>query len=256
MVEDIVLSLSDHVATVELNRPPYNFFDVDLLTQLADAVETLDDDDGCRAVVLASRGTAFCAGADLANRKDPPPSGKSIAALIYEQALRLYRTRKPVVAAIQGAAIGGGFGLAISADFRVTCPEGRFSANFTQLGFHPGFGLSVTLPRLIGEQKAALLLYTSRRIKGEEAVAMGVADALVPQTELLPAAQSLAQEIAACAPLAVVATRATMRQGLADDVEKALQHELQQQSELKQTADFAEGVAASKDRRKPVFHGR
>ena len=256
MADDVLLSISNYVATVELNRPPYNFFDVDLLTNLADTIEALDQNGDCRAVVLASRGKAFCAGADLANRKNPPPSGKPVAALIYEQALRLYRTEKPIIAAVQGAAIGGGFGLAVSADFRVTCPEGRFSANFTQLGFHPGFGLSVTLPRLIGAQKAALLLYTSRRIKGEEAVAMGVADSLVPQGDVLSVAQALASEIAACAPLAVVSTRATMRQGLADEVELALQHELEQQTELKKTDDFAEGVAASKERRKPSFHGR
>ena len=93
----------------------------------------------------------------------------------------MFACRKPVVAAVQGPAIGGGLGVALVADFRVTCAEAKFSANFNRLGFHPGFGLSATLPRLVGVQKAAMLFYTGRRINGTEAAAMGLADLLVPQ---------------------------------------------------------------------------
>src|SRR5690606_13245125 len=136
-----------------------------------------------------------------------------------KEASRLFRTRKPIVAAVHGAAIGGGLGLACVADFRVTCQEARFSANFTRLGFHPGFGLTATLPRLVGPQMAALLFYTGRRIPGDEAVRIGLADLLVPQAEVRSAAEALATEIAQSGPLAVVATRETLRRGLADAVE-------------------------------------
>ena len=85
------------------------------------------------------------------------------------QAVRIFRDKKPIVAAVHGAAIGGGLGLAVSADFRVTCPEARFAANFTKLGFHPGFGLTATLPELVGKNNAELIFYTSRRVTGEEA---------------------------------------------------------------------------------------
>ena len=104
---------------------------------------------------------------------------------------------------MHGAAVGGGLGLALVADFRVTCQEARFSANFNRLGFHPGFGLTATLPRLVGAQQAALLFYTGRRIPGDEAVRIGLADVLVPQAEVRSAAQALALEIAQSAPLAV-----------------------------------------------------
>jgi enoyl-CoA hydratase/carnithine racemase len=170
--------------------------------------------------------------------------------------VRLFRVGKPMVAAIQGPAIGGGLGLALVPDFRVTCPEATFSANFTKLGFHPGFGLTVTLPRLIGVGTASLMFLTSRRIKGEEAHRIGLADVLVPQEQVRHAALALAAEIAACAPLGVIATRATLRQGLAERVAAATEHELAEQSRLRNTEDFKEGLRASNERRQPDFKAR
>ena len=247
---DVSVEISDAVATVEICRPPHNFFDMALIQQLADAFEALDKDSACRAIVLCAQGKSFCAGANLSKPGDPAASGH-----LYLEAVRLFRCKKAVVGAIQGPAIGGGLGLALVPDFRVTCPEARFAANFTILGFHPGFGLTVTLPELIGRSKAALMFYTSRRIKGDEAVAMGLADVLVPQDQVRSAALALAREISACAPLGVMATRATMRQGLADRVKVATDHELEEQTRLRQTKDFKEGVKASAERRPPKFGG-
>lgn len=170
--------------------------------------------------------------------------------------MRLFHSRKPIVAAVHGAAVGGGLGLALVADFRVTCQEARFSANFTRLGFHPGFGLSTTLPRLIGEQKAALLFYTGRRIGGAEAVAMGLADELVPQGDVLDRAIALAQEMAESAPLAVQSIRATLRRDLAERVTAVNQREMAEQIRQFQSDDFREGIAATAQRRAPVFTGR
>ncbi|HMS89366.1 MAG TPA: enoyl-CoA hydratase-related protein, partial [Acidimicrobiales bacterium] len=147
-------------------------------------------------------------------------------------------------------------GLAVSADFRVARPESKVSANFTRLGFHPGFGLTATLPRLIGQQKTAMMFYTGRRIAGEEAFAMGLADVLVPKEQLRDAAMALAQEIAISAPIAVVSTRATMRQGLVDLVRAAVNRESIEQDIQRKTEDFKEGVAAMSARREPVFQGR
>src|SRR5262249_52833249 len=131
-----------------------------------------------------------------------------------------------------------------------------FCANFTRLGFHPGFGLTVTLPEAIGKQNAALMFYTSRRVTGEEAFRMGLADLLVPQAEVRVAAQKLAAEIAENAPLGVMATRASLRAGLAERVRAATTHELEQQIELRKTGDFKEGVKAMAERRVPNFSGR
>ena len=166
------------------------------------------------------------------------------------------RTGKPIVAAVQGAAVGAGLGLALVADFRVTCAEARFSANFTRLGFHPGFGLTATLPRLLGASKAALLMYTGRRVPGDEAVAMGLADVLVPLADVRKAATELATEIAQSAPLAIVATRETLRRGLAEAFGAATEREFEEQDWLRKTADFKEGTKAMAERRLPNFQAR
>ena len=257
---DIGVSLDGNVATVEIRRPPHNFFDSDLIAQIGEALERIDADDACRSVVLCAEGRSFCAGADFSKRMDTGTvnegSRSGAGKHLYKEASRLFRTAKPIIGAIHGAAVGGGLGLALVPDFRVTCNEARFSANFNRLGFHPGFGLTATLPRLVGEQQAALLFYTGRRIPGDEAVRIGLADLLVPQDEVRKAAQALALEIAQSAPLAVIATRETMRRGLVDAVDAATERELVEQDWLRRTEDFSEGIKAMADRRLPNFQGR
>jgi enoyl-CoA hydratase/carnithine racemase len=259
--KDIAVDIADLVATIEIRRPPHNFFDMALIREIADACEALDKTAACRAIVLAAQGTAFCAGAKLGDGADvqdvlvkKAQAGRT--AHLYIEAVRLFRTAKPIVGAIHGAAVGGGLGLALVPDLRVTCREARFCANFTRLGFHPGFGLSVTLPELIGPSKAALMFYTSRRFSGEEALAMGLADVLVAQSDVRKAARDLATEIAQSSPLGVVATRATLRAGLADRVRAATDIELEKQVALRKTADFKEGVNAMNERRLPTFVGK
>ncbi|QBY51398.1 enoyl-CoA hydratase/isomerase family protein [Cupriavidus oxalaticus] len=251
---DIQLSRDGHVARIVLSRPPHNFVDADVMHRLADTLLALDDDASCRAIVLASGVSAFCAGADFSGAGQGEIANDPAG--FYVQAMKLYRNRKPIVAAVEGAAVGAGLGLALVADFRVTCAEARFSANFNRLGFHPGFGLSVTLPRLVGEQQAALLFYTGRRISGTDAVAIGLADELVAKAEVNDRAMALAQEIAASAPLAVETTRATLREGLADRIAEVNQRELAVQRGQFRSEDFREGVAAMAERRTPVFHRR
>ena len=247
------VEIEDHVALVELCRPPHNFLDFDLITGLVEAFERLDADPRCRAIVLAAQGRSFCAGADFSAASAPGAANSPAA--VYAHAVRLFRVGKPVVAAVHGPAIGGGLGLALVADFRITCPEARFSANFNRLGFHPGFGMSVTLPRLVGPQKAALLLYTGRRIDGTEAAAIGLAEESVPQPMVRSHAIALAREIALSAPIAVASTRRTLRGRLADEVQAATEHEAAEQQLHFATEDFREGVAAMAQRRPPTFKG-
>lgn len=254
--KDVVTDLQNRVGTVELRRPPNNFFDLALIREIGDAFDAFDRDDGCRAIVLAAEGKAFCAGADFANRPATGAAAEGSGKHLYKEAVRLFRAKKPIIAAVHGAAVGGGLGLACMADFRVTCQEARFSANFARLGFHPGFGLTATLPRLVGAQKAALLFYTGRRVPGDEAVAIGLADLLVPQAEVRGAALALAREIAASSPLAVVSMRETLRRGLADAVEAATERELVEQEWQRRTEDFREGVKAMAERRLPDFKGK
>jgi len=261
--KDIGVEKTGHVAVVEIRRPPNNFFDAALIKEIAAAFEALDADADCRALVLAAQGKAFCAGANFGDGGTPDRDGSALlggptpgTAHLYIEGTRLFRTKKPIVAAVHGAAVGGGLGLAMVADFRVTCPEARFCANFTRLGFHPGFGLTVTLPAVIGPTKAALMFYTSRRVRGDEAHAIGLADLLVPQGEVRAAALALAAEIAENSPLGLIATRATMRGNLADRVREATDRELAEQTCLRKTDDFKEGVKATAERRLPIFTGQ
>ena len=247
---------SNFVATVEIHRPPNNFFDVGLIRSLAEAYETLDADvAACRAIVLCSEGKHFCAGADFTGRSGGPGEVGDL----YGEALRLFKARTPVVAAVAGAAVGGGLGLACSADFRVASPGSRLTANFSRLGFHHGFALTATLPRIVGSQRANELLFTGRRIDGRAAAAIGLVDVLVEEDSseaVRAAAVALAAEIASAAPLAVRSIRETMRVGLADAVAAATAREDQEQTWLRSTDDWAEGVRASAERRDPRFEGK
>ncbi len=254
--ETIGLDRAGALAIIEIRRPPNNFVSVPLVAEIADALESLDRDPACRAIVLCAAGKHFCAGADFSSR-GPDGRGEPVerGRHLYKEAVRLWRTGKPIVAAVQGAAIGAGLGLAVMADFRVASPDARLSANFTRMGFHPGFGLTATLPRLIGAQKAALVFYTGRRFTGEEALAMGLIDQLVPAEQLRTAAIALATEIAGAGPLAIVSTRETLRRGLADAVQAATEREYQEQTWLRQTEDFREGTRAMAERRPPAFTG-
>lgn len=240
---------SGHVAVVEMHRPPANFFDLELLTELADAVLSLDADDNVRTIVLCSEGRHFCAGADL---RGMDSNGLRT---VYRQAARLFSGRKPIIAAVQGAAVGGGLGLAMAADFRVVADDARLTANFARLGFHQGFGLSITLPRAVGEQRALEMLYTGRNVSGIEAASIGLADRSTSD-DPRAAALELATEIAQSAPLALVAIRSTMRRDLSAQVTAALDIEATAQTALLPTADFAEGISAGIEKRNPVFSGR
>src|SRR5205807_9741708 len=253
---DVSVSVNDYVPLVEIHRPPHNFFDDRLMRDLADAFEALDGDPACRASVLASEGKAFCAGADFHRQPEIDEFLAGGPSRLYEQAVRLFACEKPVVAAIQGAAVGGGLGLALLTDFRIVSPETRFVAYFVKLGIHPGFAVTYMLPRLIGMQRASLMLYTGRRINGEEAVAWGLGDVLAPADRLRDAARELAAEIAEGAPLAVRSTRATMRRGLADAVKAQTDHEFAEQTWLFQTEDHKEGVCAVREKRTGKFHGK
>ena len=253
VANEIGIESHGHVTVIELRRPPHNHIDIGLVSQLADALERLDDDTSCRVLVLAAQGKSFCAGGNFTKEGGAFVKGKFPTS--YEESIRLFRTRKPIVAAVQGAAIGGGLGLALSADFRVTCREAKFAANFARLGLNPGFGLGITLPELIGRNRAELLLYTGRRIDGEEALAIGLANVLAPQDKVRETAITLAAEIAECAPLAVESARATMRAGLADRLQAAAQSVMAEQRRLRETEDFLEGVKAASERRLPIFKG-
>ena len=253
-----VTRLGGHIVQCEIQRGPTNFFDHQLIKDLADCFEDLDEQGDIRALVLCSQGKHFCAGANFGSRESAEELEQRTAGdrnPLYDEAVRLFRSKKPVVAAVQGAAVGGGFGLALMADFRVVCPATRMTANFVKLGFTPGFGLTHTLERIVGAQRANLLFLTGRRIKGETAHQWGLGDIYTDNDKVRDAAIELAREIAENAPLALISLREQMRPGLADAVNAVTTIESREQKWLQQTNDHKEGVKAVAEKRPGNFTG-
>lgn len=250
----------DRVVLVEMQRPPHNYLTPALVEGVAAALEDAAADTSVGCAVLAAEGRSFCAGANFGGQDpDRDDAGSSptgtLTDRLYAAAARLCAIEIPWIAAVQGPAIGGGLGLAMTANLRVTCPEARFSANFAALGIHPGFGLSVTLPEQLGPSRAAMVLLTGRRFRGEEAVEIGLADRCVPAADLRAAALELAAEVAANAPLALRAINRTLRAGLAERVRQVTRLEAAEQARLGATADAVEGIAAVLERRPGRFTG-
>jgi enoyl-CoA hydratase/carnithine racemase len=253
---DLSVSLTGHIALLEIRRGPANYFDRDLLRQIADAGEELQRGPDARVIVLCSEGKHFCAGANFgAGPLQDADDRDAESAALYGEAIRLFGLELPIVAAVQGSAVGGGLGLACAADFRVASARSRFHANFSALGFHQGFALSATLPRIVGAQRALELLLSSRRIDGTEAHRIGLADRLAADGGERDGALALAGELARAAPLAVRSIKQTLRSGLAEQARAALDTELREQQRLWRTKDSQIGIAASLERRVPDFTG-
>lgn len=248
-----VEQVARHVALVEFAAPPHNFFDPQMIWDIFRAFRTLSHDGDTRAIVLASPGKHFCAGANFRQTRDdadaePIPHLYDIGVSIMELPL-------PVVAAVQGSVVGGGLGMALAADFRVASPDTRLTANFARIGFHHGFGLTATLPHIVGHQKAAELLYTGRDVMGDEALQIGLVDRIEPAENLRAAAIAMAGEIAQSAPLALRSIRATMRRALVAEFREAVYRERAEQERLRETEDFKTGVQTKRGE-VPQFVGR
>ncbi|MGE4652992.1 MAG: enoyl-CoA hydratase/isomerase family protein [Myxococcota bacterium] len=259
----VLYEVHDHVATLTLNRPDNrNSMTPDVLAGLAEAVTAARDDAELRCLVVTGRGKSFCAGADFKQTPAPTdakdgyqaPQERSYA--MYAPFLSLLEIEVPVIAAMQGHAIGGGLGLAVVCDLRVANREARYGANFVRLGLHPGMATTYLLPRLMGVPRAVEFLLTGRIVSGAEAAEAGLVHYAEAPDEVLARAMALAEEIRGAAPLAVRWTKRSIYQGLAWDPPGAARHEALVQSRSMETEDFREGVTALLGRREPDFRGR
>ena len=250
--KDLEINIESFTTFIKINRPPHNFFDADLISQIADVLEEMDSNNKCRSIILHSEGKNFCAGANF--KQSNFKEGGDVYPNLYKQAIRLFQTKKPIISIIQGAAIGGGLGLALATDFRIACEEARFSANFAKLGFHHGFGTTITLPRAIGHQKAKLMLLTSIRMNGREAYNIGLVDYFVNKEQLMEKAIEISNLINNSGPLGIESIRTTINDNLVEEISKAVVREASEQNKLKDTKDFNEGIKASIERRDPIFN--
>lgn len=247
------------VGVITLDRPDNrNSMTPELLDAFAVASAAARADMSIRALVVTGTGACFSSGADFksALQRDTgeAPHEKSYA--MYVPFLSLLDIDVPVIGALNGHTVGGGFGLALVCDLRIGALDAKYGANFVKLGLAPGMAISYLLPRIIGLPRANELLFTGRLVDGREAEALGILNRAVPTADVMTEAMAIATAIAGNAPLAVRHTKAAIRRGLALTVREAAREEAVAQAETVATADCAEGIAALLAKRPPVFTGR
>jgi enoyl-CoA hydratase/carnithine racemase len=261
MAEAARYESQDRIGVITLDRPDNrNSMTPELLDAFARASAAARADAGIRALVVTGTGRCFSAGADFKaglqrGGPDAPPAERSYA--MYQPFLSLLEIDVPIIGALNGHAIGGGFGLALVCDLRIAALEGKYGANFVALGLAPGMAISHLLPRLVGPARAAELLFTGRLVDGAEAERLGIVNRAVPSARVLDEALGLARTIADNAPFAVRATKAALRRGwtIADPRDAARAEAVDQATSLA-TEDAREGMSALLEKRKPAFTGR
>ncbi|MGB8330407.1 MAG: enoyl-CoA hydratase/isomerase family protein [Polyangiales bacterium] len=256
----VVYGAADRVGVITLNRPDArNAMTPELLDAFSIAIDHAQRDHGIRCLVVTGTGRCFSAGADLRSsmqRSDLGRPSRDASFAMYEPFLRVLDLEVPVIAAMNGHAVGGGFGLALLADIRIANVDAKYGANFARLGIHSGLGISYLLPRLVGAAQASELLFTGKLIRGDEALRIGLASHAEPSEQVRPAAMNLAQRIAASAPMAVQQMKSSIRRGLRWEIREAAFEEAALQAASLSTADAKEGRNAILEKREPEFTGQ
>ncbi len=251
---------ADRIGVLTLNRPEQrNAMSPELLDTFAEQIEVAQNDADIRCLVITGKGRCFSAGADLRSslqRDDLGKASREASYAMYEPFLRVLDVRVPLIAALNGHTVGGGFGLALLADIRVANRDSKYGANFARLGIHSGLGISYMLPRLVGPAHAAELLFTGSLIRGSEALRIGLVSHAVEAGDVLPTAFGIARAIAASAPLAVQTMKASIRRGLGWEIRQAAIEEAALQAESLHTEDAEEGISAVLQKREPEFRGK
>ena len=247
---------ADHVAEVEIHRPPNNFFDVALIRSLAEAYEDLASGGDSRAIVLCAEGKHFCAGADFHQESDAEALPAEGAASLYHEAVRLFRADLPVVAAVQGYCLGFGFELVLMCDIRVAADDAVFALPEAQVGVSVDAGGDLRLATEIGAGHAKLLALTGRRIDAATAERLGIVQQVTTRDALVPAAMAIAADIAANAPLAVQSIKRTIDAFVYRGLPEALKFEALSASVEFVSDDMPAGYAAKAKKQQAEFEGK
>lgn len=260
MSDAVRYHLDGTVGVLTLDRPDNrNSMTPELLDAFARASASARADTRLRCLVVTGTGACFSAGADFKStlqREGDTRAGNERSYAMYEPFLSLLDIGVPIVGALNGHAVGGGFGLALVCDLRIGAVGAKYGANFVKLGLAPGMAISYLLPRLIGVARASELLYTGRLVDGAEAERLGILNRAVATDEVVPVAMELARSIAEAAPLAVRATKRAIHRGLGLQIRDAARLEAYAQAETIGTDDAREGIEALLAKRDPQFTGR
>lgn len=256
--ETLLVSKNDFVTTVTLNRPDrLNALNMQLVNELHDVLAEEDRNDETRVIVLTGAGRAFSAGADLrpsdTNSRPPSANAPTLAEKLFQA---LSDVEKPIIASINGVAVGGGCTMTLLCDIRIASENARFQLPFTKLGICAELGSTYVLPRLIGLGKASELVLTSKMIEAEEAGQMGLVNHVVPADKLVEVTLEMANSIAKLPPMAVRMNKRGLKLGIASDIESQVRYENLTISVLNKTEDAKEAVLAFREKRDPIFSGR
>ncbi len=266
--EHLHLEKKDGVAILTMNRPEtLNSWNFEMVDEACNLMDELDRDDDIRAVILTGAGRGFSSGTDVSQLSNEGGEvhtadsnlGRTLRGrpTLIMLALKIRNLRKPVIAAVNGVAAGGGFALALACDMRIASEKARFSMSFVKRGLVPDCGGSYFLSRLVGPGWACELIFTGAIVDAREAERMGVVNRVVPQEELIPAAKKLAKDIAGSPPLAVMMAKQTIYKAMVEpDLASHAAFEAYSNGLLVHTEDFKEGVAAFLQKREPVFRGK
>ena len=262
--EDIIYTKEEGIATITLNRPDTrNAFSPAMMESIYNAVEDAAKDNTVRVLIITGTGSAFSSGADvkaMAERFDQSGGeerlGEPEMVRRVSLPILLQKFGKPVVAAINGVAVGGGLDLACACDIRIASDKARFAEVFIRRGVIPAMGGTYFLPRLVGIDRACQLIWTGDMIDAKEAEHIGLVTMVVPHEELESATLELAEKLAKGPPLAIQKAKHNIYQGLGMNLESALEHAAADMKELQKTEDHKEGARAFVEKREPVFRGK
>lgn len=261
--KSVLLQKEEAVGIICLNRPHvYNAIDGRLTSELIEALHIANKDSEIRAIVFTGEGKSFCSGQDLHDESALQKQGEQFALgksvrERYNPLLRAFaQIEKPIIAAVNGVAAGAGCSLALACDLRFISPETRFVEAFVRIGLAPDSGSSYFLPRLVGLGRAMEIAMTGRDVKADEAIAIGLANRVVEQENLLSETIAFAKELGQGPTRAIALTKQAIYKGMEGSLEQALEFEACIQEEAGKTFDFLEGISAFSQKRKPVFQGR
>ncbi len=263
MSQVVTCDTQDRIGVITLNRPgDRNALNTEMREALLAAILSCDMDPAVRAIVVTGAGSDFCAGGDMNAMHQSLQNGDTtdlehrITPVRNKIVLALHNSQKPVIAAINGATAGGGLGLALSCDIRLASTDAVFSLAFGRLGLHPEWGLSWTLPRIVGIERAKDMIWSAGRFSADEALELGLITRVVTQEALMSEVMKMATRFARGAPVAIRLSKKSLQESLNVSLEQSLDIETRAQAICSSTSDCREGVAAFMEKRHPVFQGK